>query len=344
MNRWHLSWSSRSSSDDVSTRSGFTLLEVVLTLSMSVILMVLIGGAVQFYARDMNVRDMDIRQTQLAAAILQMVEDDLRATLHTEPIDTAPLEALLASASGGQQGGEVPQEDLSAAGIESEPTDTELASESSALVNLQSGVAVLQSPGLIGNQYQIQLDLSRLPRLEEYVALLDGSTSNIDDVPSDIKTVAYFVQSPGITTGVQDQLDALEPSSASSSLGGLVRRSLDRAATVQAASTGGLSQLNQTGELLAPEVVAIEFSYWDGTTWQLQWSSDEYGELPLAVQVQLTMRVERQGAEDVTTVLADGVSNPDELRIFNHIVRLPLARPIEQTTESQSEVATGVGI
>jgi prepilin-type N-terminal cleavage/methylation domain-containing protein len=329
----------------VKGKSGFTLLEVVLTLALSVVLMVLVGGAIQFYARDMNVRDMDIRQTQLAAAILQMIEDDLRATLHTEPVDTAALESLLSSASGGQAGGEAaPEEDLSAAGIESETTDTELALETSSLVNLQTGVAVLQSPGLIGNQSQIQIDLSRLPRLEEYVALLDGSTSDIDDVPSDIKTVAYFVQSAGVTGGVQDQLDAMDPAVAAVGAGGLVRRSLDRAATVQAASTGGLSLLNQTGELLAPEVIAIEFAYWDGVTWQLQWSSDEYGELPLAIQVQLTMRVDRQSAEDVTSVLTDTVSNPDEMRIFNHIVRLPLARPIEETTESQTEDLTGAGI
>ena len=81
-------------------RGAFTLLEVVLTLAMSVVLMVLIGGAIQFYARDMNVRDMDIRQTQLAAAVMQMIEDDLRATLHTEPVDTAPLEELLAELGG----------------------------------------------------------------------------------------------------------------------------------------------------------------------------------------------------------------------------------------------------
>ena len=79
--------------------AAFTLLEVLLTLSMSVVLMMLVGGAIQFYARDMNVRDMDIRQTQLAAAVMQMIEDDLRATLHTEPVDTSGLEALLASSA-----------------------------------------------------------------------------------------------------------------------------------------------------------------------------------------------------------------------------------------------------
>jgi prepilin-type N-terminal cleavage/methylation domain-containing protein len=320
---------------------GFTLLEVILTLSMSVVLMALVGAAIQFYARDMNIRDMDIRQTQLAAAVMQMIEDDLRATLHTEPIDTAPLEALMAASMGGQGGGggsSGQEEDLSAAGIESEESDV-MADD--LMVDLQSGVAVLQTPGLIGNQSQIQLDLSRLPRLEEYVAMLDETTADIDDIPSDIKTVAYFVQGAGIIGGVQDQLNTLDPESGESSGGGLVRRSLDRAATVQASSTGSLSLLNQTGELLAPEVVAIEFSYWDGVTWQLQWSSDEYGELPLAVQVRLTMGNERMSEEEAALAATAAVTDPSQLRTFHHIVRLPLAKPIDETEE---EDLSGAGI
>lgn len=319
---------------------GFTLLEVILTLSMSVVLMALVGAAIQFYARDMNIRDMDIRQTQLAAAVMQMIEDDLRATLHTEPVDTAPLEALMAASMGGQEGGggSGQEEDLSAAGIEAE--ETEVMAEDM-MVDLQTGVAVLQTPGLIGNQNQIQLDLSRLPRLEEYVAMLDQNTADIDDIPSDIKTVAYFMQGAGIIGGVQDQLNALDPGSDGSSGGGLVRRSLDRAATVQAASTGSLSLLNQTGELLAPEVVAIEFSYWDGVTWQLQWSSDEYGELPLAVQVRLTLGDERMRTEESALAVTTAATDPSQLRTFHHIVRLPLAKPID---ESQQENLSGTGL
>jgi type II secretory pathway pseudopilin PulG len=106
-----------------STRHAFTLLELVLALSMAVVLMVLIGGAIQFYSRDMNVRDMDIRQTQLAAAVMQMIEDDLRATLHPQPVDTAALEELLAATSGGETGGAndtAEDQDLSAAGIDSD--------------------------------------------------------------------------------------------------------------------------------------------------------------------------------------------------------------------------------
>ena len=154
---------------------------------------------------------------------------------------------------------------------------------------LMSGGVVLEQPGLIGNQYQIQIDVSRLPRLEEYYVMFDALVGNIDDIPSDLKTVTYYVQPAGTTGGVNDPLAEVDVSPDELAGGGLVRRSLDRAATSYASLNGSLSSLNQTGELLAPEVTAIEFSYWDGVTWQLQWSSDEYGELPLAIQVTLSM-------------------------------------------------------
>lgn len=315
---------------------GFTLLEVVLTLSMSVVLMALVGAAIQFYGRDMNVRDMDIRQTQLAAAVMQMIEDDLRATLHTEPVDMSGLEALLSSSLGdarGGGGGGAPEEDLSAAGIDSDLDMTEPAD--SATLDLTTGVAVLQTPGLIGNQYQVQLDLSRLPRLEEYVTMLDETAADIDDIPSDMKTVAYYVQDAGMIGGIQDPLSQLDPTAEVTSPGGLVRRSLDRAATVEAASTGNLTTLNQTGELLAPEVTGVEFSYWDGLTWQLEWSSDEYGELPLAVQVRIYMVDPVLAATQDSDSIA--MMGADSMRAFTHIVRLPMAQPIEEEEEDLSE-------
>lgn len=315
---------------------AFTLLEVLLTLAMSVVLMGLIGTAFQFYAVDMNVRNMDIQQTQLAAAVMQMIEDDLRATLHAEPADMSGLEELLSASLGGEdeeagQGGS--EEDLSAAGISMEEEPIE--SIETTTLDLTSGVAVLQTPGLIGNQYQIQLDLSRLPRLEEYVSMLDETTADLQDVPSDLKTVAYYVQSDDSTGGVIDSLAELDPDATDLMSGGLVRRSLDRAATVEAATMGNISTLNQTGDLLAPEIKTIEFSYWDGLTWQVEWSSDEFGELPLAVQVRIYMVDPALAAtEDATTISSLG---PDSMRAFSHIVRLPMAVPLE--TEEEDDLS-----
>jgi hypothetical protein len=319
---------------------AFTLLEVLLTLAMSVVLMGLIGTAFQFYAVDMNVRNMDIQQTQLAAAVMQMIEDDLRATLHSEPADMSGLEELLSASLGGQEeGGQgsdggSSEEDLSAAGISMEEEEPIDAIETTAL-DLTSGVAVLQTPGLVGNQYQIQLDLSRLPRLEEYVQMMDETTANLQDVPSDLKTVAYYVQSSDSTGGVLDALAELDPDATELMSGGLIRRSLDRAATVEAATMGNVSTLNQTGDLLAPEIKSIEFSYWDGLTWQMEWSSDEFGELPLAVQVRIYMVDPVLAAtEGLDTISSLG---PDSMRAFSHIVRLPMAVPLETEEEDLSE-------
>ena len=321
-----------------SGRAAFTLLELVLTVSMSVVLMGLIGAAIQFYARDMDVNDMDIRQTQLAAAIMQMIEDDLRGTVHNDPVDMSGLATLLSSVGGqtaaaGGGGGGGGEEDLSAAGVAPEE-DESLLEEEVAAPDLTSGVAVLQSPGLIGNQFQIQIDVSRLPRLEEYVTMLDETATDLEDVPSDLKTVTYFVQPAG-ALGVVDAL-ATASGTAVDDGGGLVRRSLDRAATTYAATTGSLAALGQTGDLLAPEVLAIEFSYWDGTIWELQWSSDEFGELPLAVQVKLTM--------SNPIAASAGLSADDEnaTRMFTHIIRIPMAKPMEAETESEELAEAGI--
>ncbi len=322
-------------------KRAFTLLEVLLTLAMSVVLMGLIGTAFQFYAVDMNVRNMDIQQTQLAASVMQMIEDDLRSTLHSEPADMSGLKELLSSSLGGEeeggQGGSSSEseEDLSAAGISMEMEEEPIETIETTSLDLTSGVAVLQTPGLVGNQYQIQLDLSRLPRLEEYVQMMDETITDLQDVPSDLKTVAYYVQSDDATGGVLDSLAELDPDASDLTSGGLVRRSLDRAATVEAATMGNVSTLNQTGDLLAPEIKAIEFSYWDGLTWQLEWSSDEFGELPLAVQVRIFMVDPALAAtENADTISALG---PDSMRAFSHIVRLPMAVPIE--TEEEEDLS-----
>ena len=311
-------------------RKGFSLLEVLLTMSMAVVLMGLVNWAFTFYTRDMNSSNFDIQQTQVAAALLQMIENDLRATLHPEPIDMSALEEALSSVGGQGGGGAAGAEtgdpgDLSAAGID----DLEEIEETPEEVT--TGVAVLQTPGLIGDQYQLQIDASRLPRLEEYNALLDADTTNLNDVPSDLKTIAYYVQAPETAGGVTDPLDALNTNGEQSLSGGLVRRSLDRSITKYAAENGNLSSLNQTGELLGPEVVGIEFQYWDGVTWQIEWSSDELEELPLAVRIDLQMK--NPNAEEA------GLAETDQnaIRTFTHIVRLQMARPIEEDEEILDE-------
>lgn len=323
-------------------RGGFSLLELLLTLALAVVLMSMVGAAFSFYATRLDVRDTDVRRVQLAQAILSMIADDLRGAIHPPEFDDAALSALLASAAGGAAPPGVGQ-DLSAAGLDDtsggdlEPAST-TPSESMDAVDLSTGTMTSERPGLLGNQTQLQFDVSRLPRSEEYQPILDpDAIGETTDVPSDIKTVTYYIQPVG--GGVTDPLQTVggnsplsnAPAAGSNLGGGLVRRSIDRAVTKWALENGAMTSLLASGDLIATEVVGLEFQYWDGIQWQMSWDSDVAGTLPMAIQVTLTMLEGDPGGEATDSEAAT--------RVYEHIIRLPMGRPLELTATEDLSAA-----
>ena len=166
-------------------------------------------------------------------------------------------------------------------------------------------------PGIFGSASSIEIDVSRLPRPDEYVIQPGNmNTGSLGDMPSDIKTVGYYVQAPR-SDGVQDPLASLTSQIATSSAGstagqsgGLVRRSLDRAVTQYAYEMGNSDQLIRTGEIIAPEVLGIDFSYFGANGWQTEWDSTSLG-LPSVVKVTIAMQRESSAR---TNPLAPGIS------------------------------------
>jgi prepilin-type N-terminal cleavage/methylation domain-containing protein len=123
-------------------------------------------------------------------------------------------------------------------------------------------------PGIYGDQYSLQVDVSRV--LRPGLALPSAGL----DAPGDVKTVGYYV------TAVPGATDALgQP------VMGLYRQSFDKAVASFDASAG--TTAGSAAQLLAEEVAAIEFRYFDGTTWQTSWDSSG-GSLPTAVEVAIT--------------------------------------------------------
>jgi hypothetical protein len=135
-------------------------------------------------------------------------------------------------------------------------------------------------PGLYGNPNQLQVDISRLPRVDQYIAISNQADSGVTNanLVSDVKNVTYFVVS-----GVPGPNGAnITP--------GLFRREISRAAGVYAAQYGGQTSVatdNLTS--LAPEVLEIDFLYTDGTQWLDTWDTVSYGGLPVAVQVSIVV-------------------------------------------------------
>ncbi|MFG0268161.1 MAG: prepilin-type cleavage/methylation domain-containing protein, partial [Rhodopirellula sp. JB055] len=278
-------------------------------------------------------------------------EDDLRMTLVTRPVSTEALSEVLAAAA-------APLESLGIGATEEDsedslpPDDGETLTDDLALStdsSLVTGV-VLQSPGLIGNETQLQIDVSRLPSLEQTAIDPDlAITSGVDllDRPSDIKTVSYFVQVAG-SFGIPDAMQTLAATDENATTdpastgGGLVRRQLDRSISVQALSTGGSSRLDQTGEVIAPEVAAIGFEYYDGVNWLPQYNTDETGYLPLAIRVTLQLAPSAlPGATADETGSSTSVSLT-EGRVFTHLIQLPMSFPEdgEALLEEQEAAST----
>ena len=165
-------------------------------------------------------------------------------------------------------------------------------------------------PGIFGAASSIEIDVSRIPRPDEYVIQPGNiNTGSLGDMPSDIKTVGYYVQAPR-SDGVQDPLASLTSqiatatSSSSGLSGGLVRRSLDRAVTQYAYEVGNSDQLMRTGEIIAPEVLGIDFSYFGPEGWRTDWDSSTLG-LPSVVKVTIAMQRESSSR---TNPMAPGIS------------------------------------
>ncbi|TWT66377.1 PulJ/GspJ family protein [Allorhodopirellula solitaria] len=335
------------------SRAAFTLLEMLLTLAMCVVLMGLISGAISFYVRQMSTAEQNYRNSQVASAVLQMIEDDLRMTLTTRPVDTAPLAEILSAASsplgqlGSSSGGgggddealpEEPEVDESGTGL-----SEDVAADAEAL-NVSLGGTVLQSPGLIGSTDQLQIDVSRLPSLEDTAIdpALAVSNGKLLDRPSDIKTISYFVQA----AGAGGNTDPLEELAAASGLGdtsstaapgasGLVRRELDRAITSHAAMSGGLSRLTSAGEIISPEVSAIQFEYFQDGVWMTYFSTDSVGYLPPAIRVTLQIGGDLAGTSQA--------SENETINTYTHVIYLPMSHP-EDAEESTEDAAVGTSV
>lgn len=220
-------------------------------------------------------------------------------------------------------------------------------SELTAPENIADSALPTSAPALLGNKSELQLDVSRLPRLEEYQKAMGGAGA-VTDVPSDLKTVAYYVRGPASAppdTGFAPQGTL---TAGDSMRAGLVRRELDRAVSQYANEQGRMEQLNQQGELIAPEVVGLEFRYFDGSQWMEFWDSQQIQSLPLAVEITVAIQpgARWDGVSQSTPTNANGGTGwgfgfgsnaqaaPPPPKLYRQVVRLAAARPNAGTQSS----------
>lgn len=331
---------------------GVTLLELILALTLTVMILGAVTLAINLNLRTLDRRRNEVEEAQLGRAVLRMIADDLRSAVQHEEVDFSSVEqmasgaggmgALASSLTGGAgsmgsgsasnssgQGGA-----SAAAGTGTTDSSTQDIAESSAPPDV---------PGLYGNQYEMQVDVSRLPRVDEYSTMI--TAEGITKIPSDVKTVAYYVRSQPVN-GNASTTDAVTPG-LNAQGAGLIRRELPRAVTNYALQNATGEQMLQGGDLIAPEISEIAFRYFDGSQWLSEWDSQAMQGLPLAVEVVIVVQpaeVIRKMAEGAT--LAESATAGATPFIYRSVVRIPSSSLVKQsapTTESSGTTSSGSG-
>lgn len=212
------------------------------------------------------------------------------------------------------------------------PTGTEAAASSST----STAAATVQ---LIGTSTELRFDISRLPRIDQYEGMMTSAGERSStDLPSDVKTVIYYLRSDGTASG------SSSTSSDVSTTGygrGLMRGEMDRAVALWAEANGDSQAVYASAQMLAEEVVGLSFEYFDGTDWYTEWDSTSYGGLPRAIRVWLAIQPTYALNEQGLAASLSGKPPPQQEVYF--VVTLPSAAlvPPSTTSEAATSAATG---
>ncbi len=310
-------------------QAAVTLLELIVSMAISALILGLIGYAINNHFYIVEKQRMHVEEVQLARALLNRIAIDIKSAVQYEGVDVSsaledlPLDGIGALLDGADVG--TPPE-LDSTTTESNSYDY----QTSFPVNL----------GLYGTQTEINFDISRIPRQEEYQTLYTSDSINeLLDIPSDVKMVSYYVRlgDATVSNSAQDVFNT------SGNVAGLMRRQLSRAITSYAVDNGNTEQLQKSDQLLAPEVVAIEFQYFDGYEWLAEWDSESYQSLPLAIEVLLTLKSTSpyHSGGVVNAFYTDEISDGQASAVtYRLVVRLPVGkiRPLDDTDQGMESL------
>ncbi len=289
-------------SDRITRERGFTLLEVLISLALSMVLMAAVYGSLRLYWQLQSAGRAQVERAQLTRSILSRMTADVSSVVFQAPES---------SGSEDEQSGTVTVSD------DTESTDVEDA----------SSAIVATSSGIVGDAQSLVLHVNRPSRDLAYSGVLDATSVSVST--SDLQTVTYFLSASGSSglagaTASSMRLDPAtgDPVPVSS---GLVRLEADRLAVDFADVNADVESLGGTARILAPEVTSLQFQYFDAATqsWTTSWDSSVTGTLPTAIEVTLGMTSSAEAAE------ADQSFNARPQSYYEHrfVIAVPLSDP-----------------
>jgi hypothetical protein len=212
--------------------------------------------------------------------------------------------------------------------------------------------------GVNGELAEVYVDIDRLPRGDELFSTMTGYTNapmavtnNANQLaggaaggswgaapaPSDLKTIRYFIRQGDRSNASGVVATSLTPAMQANA-GGLVRQEIPRPARLFAEQNANSAVLESGQTLIAPEVVHLEFRYFDGQQILEYWDMTEQRALPTAIEVRIWLANAGEAAAGAATYDANSAIN--SARQYRQTVFLPMAK-LTQQGGSMSGSASG---
>jgi len=309
---------------EATDRRGFTLLETVFALAISLLLFGALTMAMDLYRRLSTSGREDVSAARLKRAVLRMIETDIRGCVFRSPEET-----------------QTASEDTSASAVDDELT-----------VSVDPAEAYANaSAGIVGDATTLVIHSVRPTR--DVHMLLEPAAQEQSIPPNEQRSISYFLAvsgASGLPGVAADFLQVTEGevtegsdiaasgeqsasargtgttgSSGSISTGviGLARLDGDRLAMQFADSAADVETLGAGSQLLASEVNSLTFRYFDGLQWYDAWDSSQAGTLPNAIEITLGFQ-----SPDIDGTFGETPSDP-----IRHVISIPTAEPAVLASE-----------
>ncbi|HVT30910.1 MAG TPA: hypothetical protein VHE81_23090 [Lacipirellulaceae bacterium] len=345
---------------------------MILAIALSAMVLTLIGMAINMYLVRTDSSGKRVAQAQLARTILSMIADDIRDTTIYKPQDTSSISNLMAKSatfdvdsidkpSSGSSGATSGVGGATAAAGATSVSSSSSTGTSSATGQSSTGTSSSDDTaadnvlplGLSGDLDELYVDTTHLPKQEELFSTITGYTNAPSPVangglptdvgagassgivpPTDVKNVHYFVRPGNAVEPGSASVTSLDPA-AQESAGGLVRQEIPHPLREFAEKNGGSDELDSGQTLIAPEVVHIEFHYFDGSQVVDTWDMREQKSLPTAVEVCVWLRSPNAANQPITDNL-DTASLANSAREYREVVYLPMAQMLKSASSNGS--------
>jgi prepilin-type N-terminal cleavage/methylation domain-containing protein len=285
-------------------RRAFSLIEVIVALALSVVLISAIYGAISLHWRYETLGRERIDRAQVSLAILRKMSEDVGSVMFSVP----KVE-------------ESEDSSTSETATESVTTTTEGSTDSTATAAVEAPVSL----GIVGTADSLQLDLSQ-PQVQDFVTVVDPSAPSTTPLPiqSEMVRVTWALVRP--KRSLDPDATGLQSLIANPALARDVTDRLQESVpddTASALSTTSTATEIPESSILAREVVALQFRYYDGYSWVSEWDSTEKGRLPRAVEV--SMGFLNQEYKPAGSLNLPGSAS---MTTIKHVIQVPASTPV----------------